>query len=153
MNAKRRFLFRAGAVAILLIIAGAMFFVGRGHTVYLDNKAIEINGQTYTAPYKVEVNVNGEQVAKLYDKERGKAICIGPKFTMTLAVTKDKGGSEEITTVTLRLPRNMDGITLNLPALLAELPEEAYLAEFVSAPVETEPVEEIVTDDFGIPTE
>lgn len=152
MNAKRKFLFRAGTIAILLIIAGAMFFVGRGHTVYFDNKALELNGQTYAVPYKVEVTVDGEQVAKLYDKERGKAICIGQNFTMTLGVTKEKGGGEETTTITLRLPRNMDGIILNLPGLLAGLPEEAYLTEFISVPVETEE-EEIVTDDLGLPSE
>lgn len=152
MNAKRKFLFRAGAVAILLLIAGAMFIVGRGHTVFLDNKALEYNGQTYTSPYKVVVYVNGEQAAKLYDTERGKATCIGQKFTMSLEITKEKGGSEETAAITLDLPRNMDGIIINVPALLADLPKEVYLSEFITEPVEPEE-EEIPTDEFGIPEE
>lgn len=150
MNAKRKFLFRAGAIAILLLIAGAMFIVGRGHTVFLDNKALDYNGQTYSSPYKVVVFVNGEQAAKLYDKERGKAICIGQKFTMSLEITKEKGGSEETATKTIDLPHNMDGIIINVPALLADLPKEAYLTEFISAPVEPEP-EVTATDEFSIP--
>ncbi len=150
MNAKRKFLFRAGAIVILLLIAGAMFIVGRGHTVFFDNKAIEYNGQTYAAPYKVVVIVDGEQAAKLYDKERGKAICIGQKFTMSLEVTEVKGGNEETSTITLDLPYNMDGIIINMPALLAGLPEEAYLSEFISAPDETEE-EEVVPDDLTLP--
>ncbi|HMM31470.1 MAG TPA: hypothetical protein PKB13_06795 [Clostridia bacterium] len=150
MNAKRKFLFRAGAIVILLLIAGAMFIVGRGHTVFFDNKAIEYNGQTYAAPYKVVVIVDSEQAAKLYDKERGKAICIGQKFTMSLEITKVKGGNEETSTITLDLPYNMDGIIINMPALLAGLPEEAYLSEFISAPVETEE-EEVVPDDLTLP--
>ena len=48
-----------------------MMVIGRGHTVYIDNKSIDYNGQTYTTPYKVVVYVDGEQVAKLRDKERG----------------------------------------------------------------------------------
>lgn len=160
MNKTRRLLFRAGAILILLLIAGAMFIIGRGHTVYLDNKAIEYNGQTYTGPYKVVVFVDGEQVAKLYDKERGKAICIGQKFTMTLEITETKGGDEKTTSITLRLPHNMDGIILNLPALLAGLPEEAYLSEFIIVPSETEPEPEpdvgdgeLVPEDFVLPEE
>ena len=113
MNVKRKILFRAGAIAILLLIAGTMLIIGRGHTIYLDNKAIEYNGQTITAPYKVVVFVDGEQVAKLYDTERGKAICIGQQFTMSLEITKTKGGNEETTSITLRLPHNLDGIIIN----------------------------------------
>ena len=152
MNAKRTFLFRAGAIALLLLIAGTMFIIGRGHTVYLDNKAIEYNRQTYTSPYKVVVFVDGEQVAKLYDKERGMATCIGQRFSMSLEITDTKGGEEETTSITIRLPHNMDGILINLPALLAGLPEEAYLSEFIIAPVEPEAgEEEIVTDEFDLP--
>lgn len=154
MNAKRRFLFRAGTIAVLLIIAAAMLVVGRGHTVYLDNKAFDYNGQTYASPYKIEVAVKGEQVAKLYDKERGKAICIGQKFAMALTITENKGGSEKTTSVTLRLPYNMDGIIINLPALLAGLPEEAYLSEFVIVQAEPEPEpEEVIPDELGLPEE
>lgn len=152
MNKTRRFLFRAGAVLLLLLIAGLMFLVGRGHTIYLDNKTMEYNGETYDSPYKVVVTVGGEQAAKLYAKERGKTLNIGQKFSMDLEITETKGGSEETTTITLRLPYRMDGIILNLPALLAGLPEDAYLSEFITVPVE-EVVEEPVTDEFGIQEE
>ena len=149
---KRRILYRLGAVVLLLLVAGAMFIVGRGHTVYFDNKSIEYNGQTYLAPYKVVVNVDGEQAAKLYDKERGSAVCIGQKFEMSLEVTKDKGGREETTSITLQLPYNMDGILINLPALLEGFPQEAYLSEFIIT-AEPVPEEEVVPDDLALPEE
>ena len=150
MNAKRSFLFRAGAIVILLLIAGAMLIVGRGHTVYFDNKAFTHNGQTYAAPYKITVNVDGEQAGKLYDKERGKAICIGQKFVMDLEIMETQNGAEETKTITLRLPYDMDGIILNLPALLAGLPQEAYLAEFTAVEQAPAEEEEIITEDFGL---
>ena len=99
MRAKRTILFRIGAILLLLIIAGIMMVIGRGHTVYIDNKSIDYNGQTYTTPYKVVVYVDGEQVAKLRDKERGMATCIGQTFKMTLEITQEKGGSEEMVDV------------------------------------------------------
>ena len=151
MKSKRTFLFRALTVLVLLLIAGTMFIVGSGHTVYPDNKKIEYNGQTYPCPYKIEVFVKDESVAKLYEKERGMATCMGQKFQMILEVTQEKGDEQVLRSVTMQLPYNMDGIIINLPALLAGLPAEAYLSEFISAPVEAETVEEeVVTDEFGL---
>ncbi len=155
MKMKRTFLFRAGAILLLLIIAGIMMVIGRGHTVYIDNKSLDYNGQTYSTSYKVVVFVDGEQVAKLRDKERGMATCIGQKFNMTLEITQEKGGSEETVNVALNLPHHMDGIAINLPAYLAGLPEDAYLSEFQIAVEETEePSEEApidgAVDEFGL---
>ena len=156
MRAKRTILFRIGAILLLLIIAGIMMVIGRGHTVYIDNKSIDYNGQTYTTPYKVVVYVDGEQVAKLRDKERGMATCIGQTFKMTLEITQKKGGSEEMVDVTVSLPHHMDGIAINLPAYLAGLPEEAYLSEFQVAPEVVEDESESSSDEIpvdGIPAE
>ena len=149
---KRTLFFRIGAIVILLAIAAVMMVIGRGHTVYLDNKKLEYNGKTYDTPYKVVVLVDGEQVAKLYDRERGSATCIGQKFTVTLEITEKKGGSETTQTYTIPLPKNMDGIVINLPGFLAGLDQDAYITEFV--PVATEETtteeEELPGDEFGI---
>ena len=148
----RRILFRVGAVVILIAICAVMMVIGRGHTVYIDSKKLEYDGQTYPAPYKVVITVDGEQIAKLYDKERGMTTCIGQKLTMTLEITQEKGGEETISTHTLTLPYGMDGIAINLPAYLAGLPEEAYLSEFqVALPEESEaPSDDLPTDEFGM---
>ena len=154
MNKTRRLLFRLGTLIILLAIAGCMMVVGRGHTVYLDNKTLEYNGQSYPALYKIEIEKDGEKIAKLSKRERGKATNIGQSFEVTLHITKEKKGAEETEVVKLKLPYSMDGIILNLPGYLQGLPEEAYLSEFIST-AETEPVEEETPteDEFGISTE
>ena len=151
MKNRRAIIFRVGAILLLLIIAASMMVIGRGHTVYLDNKKLEYNGKSYDTPYKVVVLVDGEQVAKLYDRERGSATCIGQKFTVTLEITEKKGGSETTQTYTIPLPKNMDGIIINLPAYLAGLGEDAYLTEFIPSP-DAEIVEEDTPsgDDFGM---
>ena len=131
MKARKSLLFKVGALIIVLALSALMVFIGRGHTVYLDNKAIEYEGKTYACPYKVTVVVKGEQVAKLYAKERGMATWTGPNFEMTLEIMQQKGGAEETGVYALKLPHDLDGIVINLPAYLAGLPEEAYLSEFV----------------------
>ena len=147
MKSKRRFFFCILAVLILVAVAGTMMVIGRGHTIYFDNKTIEdYNGQEYKAANRVVVFVKGEEVAMLDARERGTAIWLGQSFEMTLEVTQEKGGEPETRTIQLKLPYDMDGIIINLPAVLAGLPEEAWLSEFVPAVVEEEP-EEPVTDE------
>ena len=148
---KRMLLFRCGAILVLLLIAGLMFLIGRGHTVYFDNKKVEYNGQTIETPYRIDVYVNDERVGKLSSGDRGMASWMGQNFKMRLEITKEKGGKKQIANVALKLPYNMDGIILNLPAMLAGLPEDAYLSEVIPAPVEvTEEDNEVVTDEFGL---
>ena len=88
---KRRLLFRIGAVAILIAIAACMMVIGRGHTVYVDNKTLEYNGETYKTPYRVNVYIGEERIAKLSARERGMTTNIGQNFKMTLGVIKEKG--------------------------------------------------------------
>lgn len=150
MNKKRMMIIRVVAVLILVAIGWWMTIIGRGHTVYLDAKKIEINGTEYAPPYKTEVYVDGERVAKLYEKERGMSTCVGSKFTMTLKMTQNKGDDATEATYTISLPQNMDGIIINLPAYLAGLPEEDYMSEFIPAPETEVPEETTPEDDFGL---
>ena len=143
-------LFKVGTVVVLLAIAAVMFVVGRGHTVYFDNKKLEYNGSTIDTPYKVVVIDGDEQVGKLYDKERAMTTVIGQTLDITFKITQEKGGDETIVAYRFALPYNMDGIIINLPGLFAGLPEEAYESEFVQTIVEEDTDEEPVTDEFGI---
>ena len=132
----RRLVIRVAAVLVLIIVGIIMSIIGRGHTIYLDNKTLEYNGQTYKAPYKVTIYVGDEQLTKLYDKERGSTTCLGQTFTVTLEAMDTKNGSEEMQTYKIPVPKNMDGVIINIPGYLAGLPEEAYLSEFIAAPTE-----------------
>ncbi|NBI66665.1 hypothetical protein D1646_07505 [Pseudoflavonifractor sp. 60] len=148
----RQIVFSLLLVAVLVAIAGCMLVIGRGHTVYFDNKTLEgYQGQDYKAFERVVVKVKGEEVAKLGKRERGMSIWIGQNFQMTLEITENKGDEPVVKEVSIKLPYSVDGIVVNLPAYLAGLPEEAWYTEFVPA-VTKEPVEEDPTigDDFGL---
>lgn len=152
MKAKRRLLFQLLAMVLLVVIGYTMTIIGRGHTVYLDCKTLDYNGQSYKPAYKTVVYVDGQQVAKLYDKERGVATCIGQTLTVTLEITQQKGGAEEVYAYNISIPRKMDGVIINLPGFLAGLPEEAYLTEFIPSPDEiaADDTEVSSDDDFGM---
>lgn len=148
MKKTRRIVFSLLLLVFLVVIAGIMMVIGRGHTVYFDNKTIEeYQGQEYKAANKVVVTVKGEDVAKLGARERGMATWIGQNFKMTLEVTREKGDEPEIREISLKLPYDMDGIIVNLPAVLAGLPEDAWLEEFVPAVTEQPEEEDIPGGD------
>ena len=149
MKSGRQLLFRAGALLLVLGIAAAMFVIGRGHTVYFDNRTLESNGQSYEAFHRVEVYVNGERVAKLGKKDRGMAETMGQKFDMTLKVTEEKGKDPESYDVHLNLPYSMDGILINIPALLGGETAEVFLSELEIVVPETEENAEGGDDSLG----
>ena len=153
MKNTRSLLIKVGALVVLLGIAALMFVIGRGHTVYFDNKTFEAaDGTTVETAYRAEVYVNGERVAKLAKRERGMATWIGQNFEMDLVVTQNKG-DEEVKELhyEIKLPYGMDGVVVNLNALLAGYPQQEYMTEFVPIPSAAEEEEEvIITDDPGL---
>ncbi len=147
MKNKKQWIARILTVAVLLGIAAVMFVIGRGHTVYFDNKTAEYNGTQYSAFQRVNVTVNGERVAKLSKRDRGMATWIGQDFKMELEVTENKGDDPKIIPVSIKLPYGMDGIVVNLPELVAGLPQEVWQSEFVPVATVEEPEEEVIPED------
>ena len=143
--------FRIGAVILLLLVAAAMLLIGRGHTVYPENKTFEYEGKTYEAFHKVTIWDGAEKVGKLGKRDRGQVPCIGQTFEVVLDIEREKGDSVERIPVTVKLPYGIDNLMINVPALVAGLPQDVYMEEFIIT-VE-EPEEEEVPgggDEFGI---
>lgn len=137
-------------VLVLVVICFIMIYIGRGHTLYFDNKAMDVNGITINPPYRVKVFVKGKEVANLNDGDRGMAIWIGPKAHIELEVTKERGVAKENIRYDVPLPRKYDGVVINLVGLLNNAPYDSYISEFIPlATVTSESEEEVVLDDLG----
>ena len=147
----RKWIIRGCTAAGMLAVAAVMFVIGRGHTVYFDNKTAEYNGTEYAAFQRVNVNVGGERLAKLSKRDRGMASWIGQDFRMELEVTENKGDEPKVIPVSISLPYGMDGIVVNLPELVAGLPQEVWQSEFIRFPTAEEEEEEVIPeDDMGL---
>ncbi len=151
MKSKKSILIRLLALAIILAIAAVMFVIGRGHTVYFDNKTLTADGKTYAPYYKVEVFVGDESVGKLSEEDRGMVTTMGQNFSMVLHITPAKGEKKYGKKATIKIPYHMDGIIVNIPALLEGAPEEVYMEEFIPAAPENDEEEVVVTDEFEMP--
>ncbi len=152
MKNRRSLLFRLGTILFLIAVCAVCAVIGRGHTVYFDNKVLEYNGETYPTLYSIGVTVAGKDLGSYRAKERGMADWMGQNFKMDLVVRTEKGGDKVPYSFSFKLPYNLDGVVINLPGLLAGLPQEAYMSEFVSLANTSSDTEEdeIVTEDFGL---
>jgi hypothetical protein len=101
----------------------------------------------------VEVFVGDESVAKLKAGDRGMVTTMGQKFRMVLHITPKEGEKKYGSAVSLKVPYNMDGIILNIPAILGGASEDVYMSEFIPAPVTETEEEVVVTDEFELPSE
>ena len=151
MNNKRKWIFRGCTLLVVLLIAALMFVVGRGHTVYIDNRTLEYNGETYEALQRSEVWVGGERLSKLSKRERAMSTVIGGNFEMKLINTVNKGDDPTEVTVKFSLPYNWDGILVNIPGYLAGLPQEAWMTEFIIEPPAEEAAEEEPSGEDDLP--
>ena len=76
---------------------------------------------------------------------------MGQDFEMVVHLTPTKGGKKVGGTVKLTLPYSLDGIILNLPALLNGAEESVYLDEFIPAPPVEDEEEVVISDEFEMP--
>ena len=147
----RRILFASGLIAILVVISVVCFIIGRGHTVYLDNKSIE--GTNYTSYANVDIIYKGEKVVSLEKMERGQVALTGQKLDVQFVVKKTNSAAAKTIDATIELPYDLDGIVINIPAYIEGADVDTYMSEFVPVRVEEDVDEEVpVTDEFGMTT-
>ena len=155
MKSRKTIFIRLAALAVVIAVAAVMFVIGRGHTVYFDNKSLTAeDGTVYEPPYQIEVFVNDQSVGKLKSGERGMTSVMGQKLSFTVHVQMKKDSKKAAGSATVDIPYDLDGIILNLPAMLNGADEDVYMEEFIPAPPAEDADEEvIVTDEFAMPTD
>ena len=140
----RRNLFQLGLVIFLLLLAVLMFFVGKMHTVLLDNKTIEADGLTYTAFSVVEVEVDKKGLLELAARDRDMVEVMGQSHKISVIYT-DKNFEEHKIVKKFKVPLGDDMILISIPALVGGADQAIWLQKFI-APTATvapqaEPVE------------
>ena len=111
-----RFFFRwFQRLIILAALVGLglwLFWIGREHQIYLDNKTLN----DYSALEQVNVSLNGGEVVELMKRDRDMKKVVGPKFELKAEVFDENG--EIINTITKTIePKCSKDIMISLPAL------------------------------------
>lgn len=149
MKISKSTLYKILTVVAILILAAVMMIIGRGHTIYLDNKALD--NPSYSAYYRTDVDVKNNEVQKLSARERGSATFMGQSVKVTVTYMETKNSQKQTETFKIKVPYGWDGIIINLPALIHGEPKSVYMSQFIETPVETSSAEEVVvTDEFVV---
>ena len=107
-----RWLQRIIVLAGLCALGFWMFWIGREHQIFLDNKTL---GE-YKALEQVNVSINGEKPVELMSRERDMKKAVGPKFELKAEVFDEEGNVVNTITRTIE-PKCSKDIMINLPAL------------------------------------
>ncbi len=146
-------LMRLVAIVIVLLFAVILFFIGKQHTVLLDNKTVTVNGEEIAALKMVEVQVNKLDSLEFVPRDRDKVDVTRQKHTITVSYT-DADWNEISITRKFKLPLMEEMVIISIPTLVAnpDAPQSVWLEKYelpVFA-VQAAPEDEVViTDDFA----
>ncbi|MEA4859683.1 hypothetical protein SDC9_63602 [bioreactor metagenome] len=153
LNLTRTFWIRTAAIALILVFSVFLFFIGKQHTVLVDNKTVTVNGVEVKALQLVEVQVNSLDSLELAARDRDKFDVTGQKHKVTVIYT-DANWEEHTIVRTFKVPLMQDMVMILLPALVANPEgEQSLWLENYELPTYamTAPAEEpVVTDDLAV---
>lgn len=115
-----RHLLRLLLLIVIVALGTWLFYIGREHQVFLDNKTIEVGGQSFKALDLVHVSVNGGEPIEFMPRDRDITKAVGPTFKVKVEVM-DEDGENAVKTIEKTLtPGFSKDMMLSLPLLVAE---------------------------------
>ena len=125
----------------LIALAVYLFYIGKGHTLFLDTNAVTIDDKELRSYASATVSVNGKELnSSMGRAERSRVVVSGPKHTIVIVDDADTDNKVERT---FTIPTFMDMVIVSIPAILGNAPTEYWIAPFVRARVEDAPVEKM----------
>jgi hypothetical protein len=149
----RRFLIRTIALVVVLLFAVLMFFIGKQHTILLDNRTVTVEGQELRALQLVTVQVDKLEELELASRDRDKAVVTNQKHQISITYT-DSDWNDISFTRKFKIPVGEDMSIISIPTLVAnpDAPQSLWLVkyEYPTIAVTPSPADEVVvTDDLS----
>jgi hypothetical protein len=147
----RRFWIRIAAIAVVLLVAVLMFWIGKQHTILLDNKTLEVDGRTYKAFSIVEVQVDKEDRLELAARDRDMAVVTNQSHRITVWYTDDNY-EEVVKTWKFSVPLGESMILLSIPALVGGADQSVWLTHYEPPVAAVAPVDAdvVVSEDVAL---
>ncbi len=124
------FYVRLGVIVIVVLLAVFLYHFGKQHTVYVDNRTIEIDGESYKALDWAEVSIDGRDSQEYSPRTRREEIVQRQKHTIHV-IYEDEDFNQFEVEAEFSIPLNDTQVVLSLPALVAGLSEDQYITEFI----------------------
>jgi hypothetical protein len=136
-----RALQRLIALCLILLFSTWLFYVGREHQVFLDNKTVEAGGESFRALAFVKASVAGKPPVELMPRDRDAAAAVGPRFTVRVEVMDEFGEEVEKVIEKELTPGFSRDMMLSLPLLAAGRDDFVLPPPTAGASVRDEPSE------------
>ncbi len=114
----KRTLIRVSALVLLLLISMALYYSGKGHTLLLDNKNIEIDDTSYKALDFAEVTIDSGEEQEILKRDRLKQDVSGQKHRITVVYLES--GEEQTIQKTFKIDVGEPIYIISIPALIAD---------------------------------
>ncbi|NLZ67832.1 MAG: hypothetical protein GX903_02370 [Spirochaetales bacterium] len=146
----RTFFIRLTAIVLVILLAVWMFFIGKQHTILLDNKTVG----DFKALSEVEVQVDKQEALFLMPRDRDQAIVTAQKHKVVIKYTDSSWNEVEIVK-TVKLPLMDSMMLLSIPTLVAnpEAEQSEWLTHFEIQVTPPEKDEVVITDEVTLVTD
>jgi len=137
----RSLLQRTCLILALLALAVCLFYIGKGHTLFLDTNTITIEGKELRSYSSVNVSVNGKELnSPMGRSERVRVTVSGPRHKIVIT---DEAGVENKVEKTFTIPTFIDRAVVSIPAIIAGSPAEYWVTPFTPPSPQDTPVEKM----------
>ena len=127
---RRRFFIRAAAIVLIILFGVLMAFIGKQHTILLDNKNIEVNGTELKALSLVEIQVDDEPSMELAKRDRDLVLVQGQKHTVIVTYA-DENWNEIVLEQKFKIPFGQDMFLFSIPAFINDIEDvDSYIQPF-----------------------
>lgn len=124
------FFVRLGVIIVIILLAVFLYHYGMQHTVYVDNRTIEIDGVSYKALDWAQATVD-ENKTQEYSARTRREETVKRQTHKIHVIYEDEDFNQFEFEAEFKLPVNEKQVVLSLPALVAGLDQSKYLTEFV----------------------
>ena len=144
----RKFFIRLAAIVLVIALAVVMFFVGKQHTILIDN----FRSGDYAPLDYFEVSVDGSALLDMSPMLREQFVVTGQKHTITIQWEDEASGQMLAVNVNVRIPLGQDMMLMSVPTFMADMqqPQSVWLTPFESmaTPSSSDPADNtVVLDD------
>jgi hypothetical protein len=139
----RSFIQRTCVVLGLIALSVFLFYIGKGHTLYLDTNMITIDGKELRSHASAAISVNGKQQRLPIRSDRQVKFNFavgGPKHTIVIV---DNTNADNRVEKTFTIPTFMNRVVVSIPAILGNAPAEYWITEYTPPSLEDAPIEKM----------
>lgn len=112
----KRNIIRLSLIVFLVVISVLLYFTGKEHEIFIDNKSININGIEYSYIDTSNIKINNQEFVEVKKNKRKKIIAVGPNHKITLEYKNSQG---ELISIEKPIKLGFKGdIIINIPALI-----------------------------------